>query len=374
MRRRAFLGAALATTAWGARAAVAPRGQAEDFDALWRAIEGSYAYFDAASRARWRSARERLRPLAVRASSPESFVAVLQACVDQLRDDHVSLAGEVIPAARRIPYDLDIWPRWRDGAAGVEAVRTFSAADVAGLHAGMAITRLQGEPIERAVRAKLGGPAANAAEAEWALRRVLAGPRVGVQRMEVRDGARTASIDVERSAPIPSTSPPVLGRRMGGERDIGYIRVRLGAGDAELAPHFDGVLGHVSGTRALILDLRETAGPSTSDTTAAILARLARPDPRSPLLVLVDRWTAGQGEHLAIALVGKAGGRIVGTETAGLRGELREKILPASGVAVSFPVARGTPVQPNVPVDLAAPSGGPGDPILYQALKLLERR
>jgi len=25
-------------------------------------------------------------------------------------------------------------------------------------------------------------------------------------------------------------------------------------------------------------------------------------------------------------------------------------------------------------VDLAAPSGGPGDPILYQALKRLERR
>jgi hypothetical protein len=35
----------------------------------------------------------------------------------------------------------------------------------------------------------------------------------------------------------------------------------------------------------------------------------------------------------------------------------------------------GTPreaLRPSVEVDLAAPSGGPGDPILYQALKLLE--
>ena len=38
---------------------------------------------------------------------------------------------------------------------------------------------------------------------------------------------------------------------------------------------------------------------------------------------------------------------------------------------------RGVPreqVKPTMPVDLSAPSGGPGDPILYQALKVFERR
>jgi len=30
-------------------------------------------------------------------------------------------------------------------------------------------------------------------------------------------------------------------------------------------------------------------------------------------------------------------------------------------------------IAPAIPVDLAAPAGGPGDPILYRALKLLER-
>jgi hypothetical protein len=67
---------------------------------------------------------------------------------------------------------------------------------------------------------------------------------------------------------------------------------------------------------------------------------------------------------------------------AGLRGELREVKLPHSRLGVAFPGEKaflpdGTPreaLRPQVPVDLAAPSGGPGDPILYQALKLLERR
>jgi hypothetical protein len=76
-----------------------------------------------------------------------------------------------------------------------------------------------------------------------------------------------------------------------------------------------------------------------------------------------------------------ANARLVGTRMAGLRGELREARLPHSGIVVRYPGEKvfhvdGTPrerLRPHVPVDLAAPNGGPGDPILYQALKLLEK-
>jgi len=322
VKRRDFLGVVLACAACNARGAVAAAGQAEDFDLLWRAIQREYGAFDAARRARWRRARERLRPLAVRAPGAEPFATILQACVDELRDDNVSLAGAAVPAARRIPYELDLWPRWQGGLAAIEAVRTFSDADVAGLRAGMTVTRVQGVPIDRAVREKLDGDSASVADMEWALRRILAGPRIGVQRIEVREGSRLVSILVERSVPIASTAPPILGRRMGDERDIGYMRVRLGASDPDLVAHFEGALGHLSGTRAMILDLRESAGPSPRETTQAILERLARPDARSTLLVLVDRWTAGEGERLASGLERAAGARLVGTPTAGLNRDM----------------------------------------------------
>jgi carboxyl-terminal processing protease len=99
------------------------------------------------------------------------------------------------------------------------------------------------------------------------------------------------------------------------------------------------------------------------------------------MVVLVDRWTAGEGEALAAGLQSVAKARLVGTRMAGLRGELREVVLPHSGITVRFPAERtftpdGTPreqVKPDVEIDLASPSGGPGDPILYQALKLLAR-
>ena len=404
MKRRAFLGAAFATAAWNAGGAVA-RGPAEDFDALWRAIDEDYAYFDGASRARWRRARERLRAQASRIQ-PAELGALLETAIGQLRDDHVTLVPAGDRTARRIPYELDIWPRWRAGAAVVESVRTFGDADVAGLHAGQLITHVQGVPVEAALRRKLGDGVAQVPDMEWALRRVLAGPRTGTQRLQVRDGARAAIVDVERTAPGPSTTPALLARRMGDERDIGYIRVRVGAADGAFVSHFDAAMSHMAGTRGLIVDLRDVAGPGPRETTLAILSRFAR-EPSAwqvrqvgrrretdvvrpegtayaaPIAVLVDRWTAGEAEALAAGLESVARARIVGTQMAGLRGELREVTLPASGMALRFPAERtysassGVPresIRPSLAVDLAAPSGGPGDPILYQALKLFERR
>jgi carboxyl-terminal processing protease len=160
----------------------------------------------------------------------------------------------------------------------------------------------------------------------------------------------------------------------------------------------------------LILDLRDQTGPFADAlgqraTVSAIVGRfIAQPtdwqarEPRpgervvdtaqprgpryqAPLVVLVDRWTAGEGEALAAGLSGAARARLVGTRMAGLRGELREARLPASGIVVRYPAMKsmhvnGTPreaLRPDILVDLAAPQGGPGDPILYQGLKLLEK-
>jgi hypothetical protein len=100
-----------------------------------------------------------------------------------------------------------------------------------------------------------------------------------------------------------------------------------------------------------------------------------------PLVVLVDRWTEGEAESLAVGLRAVADAELIGTPMAMLRGVNGSVRLPHSGIVAHFPVQRayapdGTAreeARPDVTVDLAAPSGGPGDPILYQALKRLER-
>jgi carboxyl-terminal processing protease len=384
----------LAAAAWAAPA-LSPRQQGEDFDAAWRAIDEGYAYFDS-RRPAWKRARDKWRPRAARASTHAEFVAALEGALAELRDESVTIDGRSPGSARRIPYDTDIAASWTRGAATIEAVRTFGDADVAGVRPGLVVTKVQGVPIERLLREF----------PDWTLRRVLAGPRNGEYRIEARDGARSTAFTIERGANINGTgTPPIVGRRMGQDRDIGYLRVRVGHQDERIAEAFDGALNYLKDTRALIVDLRENAGPGSRATTLALLAKFAdgetpwqvranragvrtidtvrrgRNPYRNPVLVLVDRWTAGEGEALAAGLSAVAHARIVGTRTAGLHGEPREVTLRHSGIVVRFPGERvflvsGAPreaLEPDVPVDVVNPAGGPGDPILYQALKLLDR-
>jgi len=197
---------------------------------------------------------------------------------------------------------------------------------------------------------------------------------------------------------------------VGEHRDLGYLRIKAPLHDPSFAGHFEGAMSHLADTRGLILDLREVTGPFADLARAranvqAILGRfVAKPvawqarEPRTgervvdlaaahatpytrPVVVLVDRWTAGDGEALAVGLRAAAGARLVGTRMSGLRGEQGEVRLPRSGIALRYPTQRtfspdGTPresVVPDVLVDLAAPKGGPGDPILYQGLRALEK-
>jgi C-terminal processing protease CtpA/Prc len=193
---------------------------------------------------------------------------------------------------------------------------------------------------------------------------------------------------------------------MGEARDLGYIRVRIGASPERLEALFDEALDALGGTRALILDLRDNPGPGNRATTTSILSRFVdhvstwqlrrrgrgatladnasqrgAASQREPVAVLGDRWTAGEGEALAAGMKSVANASIVGTATAGLRGEPVQVTLSRSGIVLRFPAERtllpdGRPreaLRPSLPVDLAAPSGGPGDPILYQALKLFDK-
>ena len=363
-----------------AAAELTERQRLEDFDAMWRAIDARYAFFDAGHGA-WRRARDTWRPRAAKARASRQFAAVLRATLDTLEDDNVALAAEELSRAR-VPYDIDIWPRWEAGAARVEAVRVFSDADVAGMRPGQP---LADSAVEGAMRERLGRRPRDAAQAEWALRRVFA----------------------ERNHRTPSATPPLpalSAHRIGENRDLGYVKVRIGVPEPQLEQKLDTALDQLSDTRALIVDLRDNAGPGSPALTRTVLARFVRqPTPwqlrsnpqakpaadsiapagvayTGPVVVLVDRWTAGEGETLAQGLKTVAHAQLIGTRTAGLRGATTEVRLPRSGFVVSFPVERtfqldGKPrreLVPDILIDLAAPKGGPGDPILYQALTRLQ--
>lgn len=408
--RRRFLRQALAALATGpafAGAAPASARPGEDFDALWRAIDEGYAYFDAGQD--WRAARGRWRPRAATARTREELLAALEGAIAELNDEHVSLDAHVAGSPRTVPTATDLWAEWVGQDAVVSAVRAGSVADVAGAVPGMRVTAIQGVPVDRAVRGLLHrSRQADARARDWALRRLLAGPWSGVLAIEVVSAGRARRLEIERQDVPDSGTQPLVARRIGENRDLGYLRLKNNLGETGLVQHFDAALQHLKDTRALILDLRETQAGGSPAIVRALLGRFVTAEspwivraprgtakslpppervlPRGPfayggrVAVLVDHWTAGEGESFACGLETAVRATLIGTSMAGLRGEIREIRLPASGIVLRYPAARvfhtnGTPrevVRPAVPVNIVSPSGGPGDPILYQALKLLE--
>jgi carboxyl-terminal processing protease len=407
--RRRFLRDALALVAAGpglARAAAEPPAGARDFDALWGAIDRDYAYLERGHD--WRGARERWRPRASQARTREALVAALEGALAELNDEHVTLGAHLPGSARPVPMATDLWAHWVGKDAVVAAVRAGSVADVAGAVPGMRVLAVQGAPVDQAVRKLLRrSRQADPRARDWALRRLLAGPWVGVLALDVSIGARARRLEIAREDAPPAGTPPLIARRIGEDRALAYLRVKDNLGQPGVVQHFDAALQQMRASRGLILDLRETQSGGSPEVAKALLGRFVtaespwivrvpraaagempaeRVSPRGPFaytgrtLVLVDRWTAGEAESLAVGLEAAARATLVGTPMAGLRGQARELRLPASGIVLRYPALRvfhanGTPrevVRPAVPVDIIAPSGGPGDPILYQALKLLE--
>ncbi|HEX3097921.1 MAG TPA: S41 family peptidase [Usitatibacter sp.] len=381
--RAALAASALAAACLAALAAPANdrdvRARGEDFDVFWRALDSGYADFARDGRAAWKAARKAWRPRALRATTSRDFVAALEGAVATLHDDAVTLSRRTPDAPRRIPSETDIWASWSGDAARVEGVRTFGDADVAGLRPGDVILRIDGRDTAAAVRA-LAGEAATPEARDVALRRLLAGPRFGVLRLEVRDPRGTRSVSIERAAAGPANGAAILARRVGEDRDIGYLRLRPPPDQGDARPfltQLDAALAALHDTRGLIVDLRETRGPVDRAATQAILARFAS---AGPIVVLVDYWTEGEAEALASGLHEAAHARLAGTRTAGLAAATRAVTLPHSRIVLRYPAGRavlpdGAPrgaLRPDIPVDLTAPSGGPGDPILYQGLKAFE--
>lgn len=385
----------------------------EDFDYLWQNVADDYAYFDQ-KETDWKRVKEIYRPRVALVKTRGDFVALLEAVLEELYDAHTHLNTNTAASPRLVPSGADIWAEWADGSAVVTEVRTNSAAERAGVAAGMRITAINGVPVDEAVRGRVGKSlrAADVAAKNWALRALLAGRRNEKRSVEVAAGGRrrTLAIDDEHSGP--QDAPPVLldYRRVDGR--TGYIRVNNSLGNFEMVREFDAALAALRDTEGLILDLRDTPSGGNTTVARALMGRFVGRDapyqkhsipseerlygakrswlelvsPRgeftytAPVVVLVNHWTGSMGEGLAIGMDGVKRATVVGTEMARLVGATSTVKLPHTGIGVTFPTEKlfhvnGTPRErfvPGVRVDLlGVESRGKADPILQIGLRTL---
>lgn len=341
------------------------------------------------------------RARALAATTDAAWIAVLEDVLGELHDHHASLGTNTAASPRLVPSGADLWGEVEGGHAHLTQVRPGTAAERAGLRAGMEITRLGDRPLAEALAARRPQLAARTDDSEsWTLRVLLAGTHDRPRRLTACS-APTACVDVTLEPPeLPEPGALVTARMLG---DVGVLRLENSLGDDGTVAAFDEALASLGAARALVLDLRNTPSGGSTDVAEPILGRFVeraapyqqvfdravdrapwskpvapRPpyEPR-PLVVLVDHWTGSMGEGMAIGLDGLGRARVVGTAMAGLQGGISSFTLPRTGITVRFPTERldhvdGTPRERWRPRLLVEPRGGePDDPILAAGLAAL---
>lgn len=293
----------------------------------------------------------------------------------------------------------------------ISQVRDDSDAQRAGIKPKAVVVAINGTAIADAVESRLGRtyPHTVAAARDWGLRAVLAGNHNTRRLLQLREGGANRTVELPAHDQFGTAAPtPVTHREI--RPGIGYVRFHDSLGNNATVEAFDRALAELRGTRALIVDLRDTPSGGNSSVARGILGRVVRREmpfqkhvlpseeretgvrrswlelvsPRGnfisgrPVAVLVDHWTGSMGEGLAIGFDATDAGTVIGTSMAGLAGATYHVTLPHTGIGMNVPAERlyhvnGTPreaFRPRIPVDAARAEAGQ-DPFLIAAFRAL---
>jgi C-terminal processing protease CtpA/Prc len=385
----------------------------EDFDYFWSSIQADYCYFDK-KKIDWQEVKNIYQPQLDTITGRNSFVLLLEKLFRELYDNHASLGTNTQESQRLVPTGADLWVEYLGGKPMILEVRLGTGAAAAGISAGMEVVAFNDQPIEQAVHPFL--PVTlkerDVAAGNYALQTVLAGNHLQKRKLTLRYNGKDRDFfpdDPVISINVLKDSGLLESKMLAGK--IGYIKINNSLGDNNLITQFDSVLNGLMGTKALILDLRETPSGGNTTVARAILSRFISKEgffqkheltaeermfgvkrswleivsPRSkpytkPLVILADHWTGSVSEAITIGFDALKRGKIIGTELARLNGAVYSYQMPASKIGFNFPVEKlfqvnGKPredFEPFIKVDLSDQKKGE-DKILKTALQFLNR-
>ena len=388
----------------------APASFAQDFEIFWQYVDENYAYFDV-RKTDWKAVRDTYRQRVKSINSRAEFIGMMESVVAELYDAHAHLATSLSASPRLVPTSTDLWAEWQGPDAVITDVRAGSAAERAGLRAGMKVLEVHGKPVAQATSqfAPPGLKLFDAQARDWALRVALAGPRNQPVRIKAA-GNEGQVLDLSFTPALERQTTLLSSRSIG---DIAYIRINNSLGDSDLIAAFDEAIDKLANSQALILDLRDTPSGGNTVVARGMMGRLISKEmpyqkhelvsemreygvrrswveyvsPRGksaysqPMIVLAGHWTGSMGEGMTIALDGMQRATIVGTRMAGLLGALGEVKLPYAGFIARIPNEKlfhmnGTPREnfvPGISIDPGKQEAGK-DLALDTALEMLKRQ
>lgn len=388
----------------------------EDFAFFWNTLREDYAYFDK-KQTDWEAVKAYYEKGLDTIKSNSAFTNLLEAAFREIYDDHASLNTNTPYSRRLVPSGTDVWAAFVGDKPLILEVRNDFGAEKVGITAGMEVVAVNDVAVEQAIAPFL-PKAIKKADSEarnYALRVALAGNHIQPRKLTLKHNGQET--DYYPDAPQMLLEniyyPSLLISSI--NNGIGYIKINNCLYNNQLIPAFDSVMATLAGTKALILDLRETPSGGNTTVARAILGWFINKDqfyqkheitgeekaygvkrswveivsPRKgkyyskPLVVLGSHWTGSVGEGITIAFDGMKRTTVIGTRLAGLNGAIYSYHMPNTKIGFSFPAERlyhinGTPrefYKPTIEIDfIATPPLAGHDPVYEKAVLLLEKK
>lgn len=323
---------------------------------LCELVREKYAFFDGKAAA-WEKACTEVPEKAMAASNSGERLRVLEDLIDVLYDPHASFGRNSGVSPRLVPSGNDYWIE--NGT--VTAVRSGSAAAIAGLVVGDVVIAIDETPLEAAIAERIlpDGVTPTDAQRTWAANAAAAGYRGRLHSVTVMRDGGPMTLSLEASLPKTEYTPVRAELLPGG---IGYIAFNNSLGESDTVAAFDAALESLRGAHAWIIDLRDTPGGGSTDVAEPVMGRFIASEgayqkikpldapawmktvsPRGPwtaqgpVAVLAGRWTGSMGEGMAIGFDGLRRGEVFGSDMAGLAGGVESFTLTGSGLSVRFP-------------------------------------
>jgi carboxyl-terminal processing protease len=246
------------------------RERRENFEALWSAIDTTYACFQLKG-IDWREIGGRYRTRLETVQSDEDFFNLTFQLVNELKDTHSWLQNYHPRPLLEVPgLLLDVF----EEQVFVTSVRRGSEAAGAGVAPGWEVVAVDGQTVAEKMEALRPRLKAMSSERAWrreAGRHLLAAaaPSPATLQLRLPDGAnRTLTLARGPAEGPRATARPNdieltrqrfvhFGRHPSG---LGYIRIESFNGRAEIADEFDRALEALRDTPALLLDIRDNPG------------------------------------------------------------------------------------------------------------------
>ena len=342
----------------------------EDAQSIEKLIEDNYAYNERLPGGRLQLS-QMLRAEAAQVNDKRSLLRYAERVLFTLADHHAIAGASLSNSWAVVPSYSDLWIEKKGALYIVDAVRSGSPSEQAGLREGDILVGVAGTPIEKAVGAfwsDLGLESTSERDA-FAARVLVAGRRDQPRALTFKRGTEPPKEFVLTNLYIssPAHAPIAV---TGDNRNL-IIKINDALGDTATIAAFDEAMAKAKPRQQITIDLTNTSGGGNTvvarglmgwfvtKPTAYQVHRLPREERQSgvprqwieqvlpragkhhkgPVVIHVGRWTGSMGEGLAIGF-SSIGAKVTGDRMAGLLGAIYDYKLPASGIVVKLPTER----------------------------------